>query len=70
VVELEGKFGNKLHCTLHRGDGGAFEVFVDGERVFSKLGTGRFPARGEIAGAGEPRLRGARSMAKRAQTSG
>ena len=31
MVELEGKFGNKLHCTLHRGDGGAFEVFVDGE---------------------------------------
>lgn len=56
MVELEGKFGNKLHCTLHRGDGGAFEVFVDGEQVFSKLGTGRFPARNEIVGAVAQRL--------------
>lgn len=56
MVELEGKFGNKLHCTLHRGDGGAFEVFVDGEQVFSKLATGRFPARGEIVGAVQARL--------------
>ena len=57
MVELEGKFGNKLHCTLHRGDGGAFEVFVDGEQVFSKHSTGRFPARGEVAGAVAQRLR-------------
>lgn len=58
MVELEGKFGNKLHCTLHRGDGGAFEVFVDGEQVFSKLATGRFPARGEIVKAVERKRRG------------
>lgn len=57
MVELEGKFGNKLHCALHRGDGGAFEVFVDGERVFSKLATGRFPARGEIVKAVERKRR-------------
>jgi selT/selW/selH-like putative selenoprotein len=49
VVELEGKFGNKLDCTLVRSRGGAFEVYIDGERVFSKLATGRYPARGEIA---------------------
>ena len=57
MVELEGRFGNKLHCTLHRGDGGAFEVFVDEEQVFSKLATGRFPARGEIVGAVEKRFK-------------
>jgi selT/selW/selH-like putative selenoprotein len=51
VVELEGKFGNKLHTTLHRASGGAFEVLVDGELVFSKLATGRFPARGELVAA-------------------
>ncbi len=58
MVELEGKFGNKLHCTLHRGDSGAFEVLVDGELVFSKLATGRFPARGEIAKVVERKRRG------------
>ena len=50
MVELEGTFGNKLHCELHRGDGGAFEIHVDGELIFSKLATGRFPAKGEIVG--------------------
>lgn len=58
MVELEGKFGNKLHCALHRGAGGAFEVLVDGELVFSKLATGRFPARGEIVAAVERKRRG------------
>jgi len=48
VVELETTFGNKLNCTLHRGDGGAFEVQIDGELIFSKMATGRFPAKGEI----------------------
>jgi selT/selW/selH-like putative selenoprotein len=28
--------------------GGAFEVTVDGKKVFSKLELGRFPAYGEI----------------------
>lgn len=49
MVELETRFGNKLHCATHRGDGGAFEVLIDGEQVFSKLATGRFPAKGQIA---------------------
>jgi selT/selW/selH-like putative selenoprotein len=49
VVELEGKFGNKLRSQLHAGDRGVFEVLVDGELIFSKLATGRFPAKGEIA---------------------
>jgi len=56
VVELEGTFGNKLNCNLHRGDGGAFEIHVDGELIFSKLATGRFPAKGEIAGALKKKL--------------
>lgn len=56
MVELEGKFGNKLHSTLHAGDRGVFEVLVDGELVFSKLATGRFPARGEVAALVKARL--------------
>lgn len=57
MVELETRFGNKLHCAVHRGDGGAFEVLIDGEQVFSKLTTGRFPAKGEIAGIVGARLK-------------
>lgn len=30
--------------ALTPSSGGAFEVFVDGESVFSKLDTGRFPS--------------------------
>ena len=57
MVELEGKFGNKLHSTLHAGDRGVFEVLVDGELVFSKLATGRFPAKGEVAALVKARLK-------------
>ncbi len=57
MVEIEGRFGNKVDCTLHRGDGGAFEILVDGELVFSKLATGRFPAKGEIVGLLAPRFK-------------
>ena len=31
--------------------GGAFEVTVDGEKIFSKIKTGRFPEHDEILGA-------------------
>ncbi len=57
MVELETRFGNKLDCELHRGDGGAFEVAIDGAPVFSKLATGRFPAKGQIAGIVADRLK-------------
>jgi selT/selW/selH-like putative selenoprotein len=40
---------------LRPGDRGAFEVRVDGRRIFSKLETGRFPALEEIL----PQLGGA-----------
>ncbi len=33
-----------------RSGGGAFEVDVDGRRVFSKLELGRFPAYQEVPG--------------------
>lgn len=56
MVELEGTFGNKLHCALHGGDRGVFEVLVDGELVYSKLATGRFPKKGEVAALVKARL--------------
>ena len=34
--------------TLTKSRGGAFEVTVDGHRVYSKLETGRFPTNEEI----------------------
>ncbi len=33
---------------LERSSGGAFEVFVDGRQVFSKLKEGRFPTEAEV----------------------
>ncbi len=36
-------------------DGGAFEIFIDGEKIFSKLQAGRFPKHEEILGAIEKR---------------
>jgi len=32
-----------------RGNGGVFEVTVEGELLFSKRATGRFPEEGEVA---------------------
>lgn len=40
----------KAEIALARSGGGAFEVTVDGKKVFSKLALGRFPAYREIPG--------------------
>jgi len=39
-----------------KSSGGAFEVELDGETVFSKRLTGRFPEPGEVEGALSQRL--------------
>ncbi len=36
--------------------GGCFEVFVDGEQIYSKLETGEFPDEQEILGAVEAQV--------------
>jgi len=46
---IEGKLGIK--SELIASDGGAFEVLVDGNKIFSKLSTGRFPDHEEILSA-------------------
>jgi selT/selW/selH-like putative selenoprotein len=43
---IKDKFGTV--ATLVEGHGGAFEVTVDGQRIFSKLKTFRFPEDEEI----------------------
>ena len=40
----------EVQVTLVRSKNGAFEVAVDGRKVFSKLELGRFPAYREIPG--------------------
>lgn len=45
--ELEKGFG--IRPALIKGGGGIFEVKLDGELIFSKKQTGRFPAPGEVA---------------------
>ena len=45
-----------LEATLERGASGVFEVLVDGEAVFSKRKTGRFPLPGEVEGLLKARL--------------
>jgi selT/selW/selH-like putative selenoprotein len=42
------KHSSDIEVELIKGGGGAFEVCRDGELVFSKLRTGRFPEPDEI----------------------
>jgi selT/selW/selH-like putative selenoprotein len=46
-AELSEVFGAEVE--LATGDGGAFDVIVDGQTIFSKNKEGRFPEDGEIA---------------------
>ena len=45
--ELNNQFGDNI-VKLKPGDRGAFEVFVNGQLIFSKLQTDRFPEHEEI----------------------
>ena len=46
AAELKQALG--VETTLHPGSGGVFEVSRDGEIVYTKADTGRFPKPGEI----------------------
>lgn len=58
--ELLSRYGQKLNknfsVTLDTADGGTFEVYVEGERVFSRHQERRFPTADEIAKAIERKL--------------
>jgi selT/selW/selH-like putative selenoprotein len=41
---------------LTSSSGGKFDIFLDGQLVFSKKATGRFPKPGEVAGLFEKKL--------------
>ncbi len=38
-----------MHVNLVPGSGGIFDVIVDGDVIYSKFKTGRFPEPGEVA---------------------
>jgi len=44
------KFGNDVEIDLIPSSGGVFEVKLEGELLFSKKETGRFPDQDEIDG--------------------
>jgi selenoprotein W-related protein len=46
-AKLEKEFPG-VDVELVKSDGGAFEVTVDGKKIFSKLSLGRFPEHSEI----------------------
>jgi len=46
VAEIEKELGHR--CELIKGDGGVFDVVADGELVFSKHESDRFPEPGEV----------------------
>jgi selenoprotein W-related protein len=44
AVELATKFPDTLaHVNLHAGDGGAFEISVNGKQIWSKLQSKQYP---------------------------
>ena len=48
MAELEAKFGAEISAQLIEGGGGAFEISLDGELIYSKLQARRFPRYAEI----------------------
>lgn len=49
MAELRERYGaDQISVELIEGSGGVFDVEVDGERIYSKKETGRFPQYAEI----------------------
>lgn len=49
-------YGDQVEIELTRSGGGAFEVSVNGEKVYSKLETGRFPSESAVLSDMEDKL--------------
>jgi selT/selW/selH-like putative selenoprotein len=57
ATELINRYAEQIDSiNLHGGVGGAFEVSIDGEQVYSKLAIKRYPDLSEIVGAVEKKL--------------
>jgi hypothetical protein len=48
VAAIEKVHGRSVQTEMKRGDGGIFDVAIDGEFVFRKWDEGRFPQNDEI----------------------
>ena len=57
ATELINRYAEQIDSiNLHGGTGGAFEVSVNGEQVYSKLATKRYPDLSEIVSGVEAKL--------------
>ncbi|MDJ0790191.1 MAG: Rdx family protein [Myxococcota bacterium] len=45
---IQQEFGADAQVELIRGDDGIFDVCVEGDRIYSKHATGRFPENDEV----------------------
>jgi selenoprotein W-related protein len=48
ATKILDRFKTGVQVTLIPSSGGAFEVTADGEEIYSKLATGRFPSEGSV----------------------
>ena len=48
MAEIEAKFPSEVEVEIEEGGRGEFEISLDGELIYSKLQTGRFPRYAEI----------------------
>lgn len=49
-------YGDQVEVEIIPSSGGAFEVIVDGEKIYSKLETGRFPSESAVLSDMEDKL--------------
>lgn len=56
MAALKKRFGERVSLETSGGDRGIFDVSVDGDVVFSKHDTGRFPNEGEVEELVEARM--------------
>jgi selenoprotein W-related protein len=49
-------YGDQIEIEVTPSGGGAFEVSVDGEKIYSKLETGRFPSESAVLSDMEDKL--------------
>jgi selT/selW/selH-like putative selenoprotein len=48
VAAIRKTHGDTVETNVHMGSGGVFDVAIDGEKVYRKFDTGRFPGNDEI----------------------
>ena len=57
MAAIQQAHGSGVQTETKRGDGGIFDVVIDGDMVFRKWDEGRFPSSNEILQAIDARLK-------------